>query len=121
MGSHLPRIHVQNQGHQVAIELRPEGKGASQGGLRRGAMRAKAQSRSTANPPRSAWLMVGVGHGEIGTESLWVHQLFRPWEGVWIFFFFRVGLRLNKIEQKVQSSCIYSSPQTMSPVINILH
>lgn len=37
------------------------------------------------------------------------------------FFFFRVGLRLNKIEQKVQSSCIYSSPQTMSPVINILH
>lgn len=117
MGSHLPRIHVQNQGHQVAIELRPEGKGASQGGLRRGAMRAKAQSRST----RSAWLMVGVGHGEIGTESLWVHQLFRPWEGVWIFFFFRVGLRLNKIEQKVQSSCIYSSPQTMSPVINILH
>ena len=70
MGSHLPRIHVQNQGHQVAIELRPEGKGASQGGLRRGAMRAKAQSRSTANPPRSAWLMVRAGHGEIVTESL---------------------------------------------------
>lgn len=31
MGSHGPRIHVQSQGHQGAIELRPEGKGASQG------------------------------------------------------------------------------------------
>ena len=38
-----------------------------------------------------------------------------------VFFFFRVGLRLKKVEQKVQSSHIYPFPQTMSPVINILH
>ena len=92
MGSHLPRIHVQNQGHQGGIELRPEGKGASQGDLGesvlgRGAVRGKARSRSTANPPRSAWLMVGVKHGEVGTESWWVRQLFRPWKGVWWFFY----------------------------------
>lgn len=40
---------------------------------------------------------------------------------VFFFFFFRVGLRLKKVEQKVQSSHIYPFPQTMSPVINILH
>ena len=84
-------------------------------------MRGKARSRSTANPPRSAWLMVGVERGEVGTESWWVRQLFRPWKGFFFVFFFRVGLRLKKVEQKVQSSHIYPFPQTMSPVINILH
>ena len=35
-------------------------------------------------------------------------------------FVFRVGLRLKKIEQKVQRSRIYPSP-SVSPVINILY
>ena len=48
----------------------------------------KARSRSTANPPRSAWLMVGVERGEVGTESWWVRQLFRPWKGLFFCFFF---------------------------------
>ena len=45
----------------------------------------------------------------------------------WVCFFFRVGLRLRKIEQKVQSSHILFLHHTFSispssfPIINILH
>lgn len=109
------RIHVQNQDHQRAIELRPEGKKRSQSGnlgeniLGRGAVRAKARSRSTADHQRSAWLMVKSEHGEVRRVIVGAPAFQALERG--LCGFFRVGLCLRKIEQKVQSSHIYLPPK----------